>query len=160
VGAGFQGRWVYYLTGCVDRGCLAGRRVLVDAEQVGQALLGGGHVGEHALHAGASFAAVVVEQHGFFGDRRVLGCGAPGPAAPTAFPPWSPTSVPRRFPTIDAMRGLVGRGSLGSTDALRHNRFGDVRDWETIDSELRLLAAVRRTMREEGRPMPTTASMD
>ena len=46
------------------------------------------------------------------------------------------------------------------TCALQHNRFGDVRDWETIDSELRLLAAVRRTMREEGRPMPTTAPMD
>ena len=46
------------------------------------------------------------------------------------------------------------------TGALRDNRFGDVRDWETIDSELRLLAAVRRTMREEGRPMPTTAPMD
>jgi len=36
----------------------------VDVEQVGQALLGGAHVGEHAPRAGASFATVVVEQHG------------------------------------------------------------------------------------------------
>jgi hypothetical protein len=38
---------------------------LVDVEQVGEALLGGVHVGEQAAGAGASFAAVVVEQDGF-----------------------------------------------------------------------------------------------
>jgi hypothetical protein len=35
-----------------------------------------------------------------------------------------------------------------------------MRDREVIDSELRLLAAVRRTVREEGGPIPTTAPMD
>jgi hypothetical protein len=35
-----------------------------------------------------------------------------------------------------------------------------VRDREIIGSELRLLAAVRRTAREAGTPMPTTAPMD
>ena len=35
-----------------------------------------------------------------------------------------------------------------------------MRDRETIDSELRLLSAVRRTIRYEGGPMPTTAPMD
>ena len=45
----------------------AGGCVLVYVEQVGEMLLGGVHVGEHALHAGPSpLAAVVVEQHGFF----------------------------------------------------------------------------------------------
>ena len=44
----------------------AGGCVLVYVEQVGEMLLGGAHVGEHALHAGPSLAAVVVEQHGFF----------------------------------------------------------------------------------------------
>jgi hypothetical protein len=34
-----------------------------------------------------------------------------------------------------------------------------VRARETIDSELRLLAAVRRTIRDDGGPMPTTAQM-
>jgi hypothetical protein len=43
----------------------AGRCVAVDVEQVGQALLGWAHLGEHAPGAGASLAAVVVEQHGF-----------------------------------------------------------------------------------------------
>ena len=38
----------------------------MDVEQVGEALLGGVHVGEHALDTGASLGAVVVEQHGFF----------------------------------------------------------------------------------------------
>jgi hypothetical protein len=38
---------------------------LADVEQVGEALLGGAVVGEHALGAGPAFAAVVVEQHGF-----------------------------------------------------------------------------------------------
>lgn len=44
----------------------AGGCVLVDVEQVGEMLLGGAHIGEHALHAGPSLGAVVVEQHGFF----------------------------------------------------------------------------------------------
>ena len=43
----------------------AGGCVLVDVEQVGEMLLGGVHVGEHALYAGPSLAAVVIEQHGF-----------------------------------------------------------------------------------------------
>ena len=37
----------------------------MDVEQVREALLGGGGVGEHAAGARAAFAAVVVEQHGF-----------------------------------------------------------------------------------------------
>ena len=39
-------------------------------------------------------------------------------------------------------------------------RSHPMRDREIIDSELRLLAAVRRTIRDEGGPMPTTAPMD
>jgi hypothetical protein len=35
-----------------------------------------------------------------------------------------------------------------------------VRDLYTIDSELRLITAVRRTIRDEGGPMPSTALMD
>ncbi|BCO97660.1 hypothetical protein MINTM018_04300 [Mycobacterium intracellulare] len=35
-----------------------------------------------------------------------------------------------------------------------------MRDLETIDSELRLLAAVRRTAREGGYPMPTIRVID
>jgi hypothetical protein len=35
-----------------------------------------------------------------------------------------------------------------------------VRDPDTIDSELRLITAVRRTIRDEGGPMPSTAPMD
>jgi hypothetical protein len=35
-----------------------------------------------------------------------------------------------------------------------------MRDREIIDSELRLLAAVRRTLRDEGGPMPGTAPMN
>ena len=35
-----------------------------------------------------------------------------------------------------------------------------MRDRETINSELRLLAAVRRALRDEGGPMATTAPMD
>lgn len=35
-----------------------------------------------------------------------------------------------------------------------------MRDPDTIDAELRLIAAVRRAIRDEGGPMPTTASMD
>src|SRR6266702_3494529 len=50
----------------------AGRCVAVNVEQVGQALLGGVHVGEHAPSPGAAFAAVVVEQHGFL-DAGQLG---------------------------------------------------------------------------------------
>jgi hypothetical protein len=34
------------------------------------------------------------------------------------------------------------------------------RDLDTIDSELRLVAAVRCVVRDEGGPMPTTAPMD
>ena len=48
------------------RGRLAGGCVAVDAEEVGEAVLGGGGVGEHAAGAGASFAAVMVEQDGLF----------------------------------------------------------------------------------------------
>jgi hypothetical protein len=50
---------VYYLTRVLAGGCVA-----VDAEQVGEALLGGVHVGEHASGAGSAFASVVVEQDG------------------------------------------------------------------------------------------------
>jgi hypothetical protein len=35
-----------------------------------------------------------------------------------------------------------------------------MRDLETIDSELRLLAAIRRLCREGGRPMPSIAPTD
>ena len=35
-----------------------------------------------------------------------------------------------------------------------------VRDRETIDAELRLIAAVRRSLAEEGAPMPSTAVID
>ena len=42
----------------------AGRCVAVEGEEVGEAVLGVGGVGEHATGAGAAFAAVVVEQHG------------------------------------------------------------------------------------------------
>jgi hypothetical protein len=37
---------------------------MADIEQLCQGLLGGVHVGEDALNAGAALAAVVVEQHG------------------------------------------------------------------------------------------------
>jgi hypothetical protein len=79
VGWGFRFGRVYYLTDCVWLGS-AGGCVAVDVEQVGELLLGGGHVGEHAAGAGAAFAAVVVEEHGFldpaeggeeFGDGQV-----------------------------------------------------------------------------------------
>ena len=50
------------------------------------------------------------------------------------------------------------RGGLRA--AARPLRFGTIRDREIIDSELRLLAAVRRTIRDEGGPMTTTAPMD
>jgi hypothetical protein len=33
-------------------------------------------------------------------------------------------------------------------------------DGDTIDSQLRLIAAVRRTIRDPGGPMPTTGPMD
>ena len=51
-----------------------GQRVganLLMSEQVGESLLGGVHVGEHALHAGTSFTTVMVEQDGFLdaGER-------------------------------------------------------------------------------------------
>lgn len=36
----------------------------------------------------------------------------------------------------------------------------NMRDLDVIDSELRLLAAVRRTAREGGYPMPTIAVID
>jgi hypothetical protein len=35
-----------------------------------------------------------------------------------------------------------------------------MRDLDAIDSQLRLIAAVRRTSRDEGGPMPTTGPMD
>ena len=38
--------------------------------------------------------------------------------------------------------------------------FGTMRDRAIIDSELRPLAAVRRAVRAEGGPMPSTAPMD
>ena len=37
---------------------------------------------------------------------------------------------------------------------------GPIRDREVIDSELRLLAAVRRSVREHGAPQPTDGTMD
>jgi hypothetical protein len=36
----------------------------------------------------------------------------------------------------------------------------DVRDREVIESELRLLVAIRRTIREEGGPPPSMAVLD
>ena len=59
------------LSWTVRRGS-AGGRVSVDVEQLDQFSLGGGHVGEHALHAGTSLAAVVVEQHGFFDTGELV----------------------------------------------------------------------------------------
>jgi hypothetical protein len=49
--------------------------------------------------------------------------------------------------------GLPG-GSTGFDHMLR------MRDIETIDSELRLVAAVRRAARERGRPLPSTDVAD
>ena len=40
--------------------------------------------------------------------------------------------------------------SLMETSIVETPRFGDIRDRETIDSELRLLAAARRSIREHG----------
>ena len=71
-GAVFSGRLVYYPTRGVGRGWSAGGCVLVDCEQVGESLLGGAHVGEHALHAGTSLAAVMVEQHGLLDASELV----------------------------------------------------------------------------------------
>ena len=63
------GQWLFLWVVCVlpiVGGRLAGGCVAVDVEEVGEAVLGGGGVGEHAAGAGASFAAVVVEQDGLF----------------------------------------------------------------------------------------------
>jgi len=59
---GFRVGRVYYLSESCGS---AGGGVSVDAEQVGQLLLLGAGVGEHASGAGAAFAAVVEQQHGF-----------------------------------------------------------------------------------------------
>jgi hypothetical protein len=65
--------WVYYPPGLVSGLVRSG-----DAEQVGELVLGGVHVGEQSLGSGTAFAAVVVEQDGFadageFGEEFTYG---------------------------------------------------------------------------------------
>lgn len=50
-------------------------------------------------------------------------------------------------------------GDLSATPGLPRRR-GDMRDREIIDSELRLVVAIRRMVCERGGPLPTTAPMD
>ena len=58
-----------------------------------------------------------------------------------------PSKQPVRGGWIEILGGSAEAALFHSTGSLR---FGTMRDRETIDSELRLIAAVRRTIREQG----------